>query len=69
MNYLPLLWVAWIAFNGNAVDVEGLVFKLTVTPRLILDGIIWALAIGLIGASLPALRASRMPVVAALRAT
>lgn len=60
--------VAWFAFNGNAVDVQGLVFKLTVTPRLVVDGIIWALAIGLIGASLPALRAARMPVVAALRA-
>ena len=61
--------IAWLAFNGNAVDVQGLVFKLTVTPRLILDGILWAVAIGLIGASLPALRAARMPVVAALRAS
>ncbi|MGH8218790.1 MAG: ABC transporter permease [Steroidobacteraceae bacterium] len=61
--------IAWLAFNGNGVDVQGLVFKLTVTPRLILDGITWALAIGLIGGSLPALRAARMPVVAALRAS
>jgi putative ABC transport system permease protein len=61
--------VAWAAFNGNAVDVQGLVFKLTVTPELIVNGILWALAIGLIGGSLPALRAARMPVATALRAS
>ena len=61
--------IAWAAFNGNAVDVQGLVFKLTVTPDLIVNGICWALAIGLIGGSLPAVRAARMPVATALRAT
>ncbi len=61
--------LAWIAFNGNAVDVQGLVFKLTVTSKLVVNGIIWAVAIGLIGASLPALRAARVPVATALRAS
>jgi putative ABC transport system permease protein len=62
-------FIAWIAFNGNSVDVQGLVFKLTVTPHLVLNGIIWALTIGLIGASLPAMRAARTSVTTALRAT
>jgi len=61
--------VAWLLFNGNVVDVSGLIFKLTVTPHLLVISILWALAIGLIGGSLPALRAARQPVAAALRAT
>lgn len=61
--------IAWVLFNGNVVDVAGLIFKLTVTPRLLMISIFWALTIGLIGASLPALRAARLPVATALRAT
>jgi putative ABC transport system permease protein len=61
--------VAWVLFNGNVVDVAGLIFKLTVTPKLLGISIFWALAIGLIGASLPAMRAARLPVATALRAT
>lgn len=61
--------IAWVLFNGNVVDVAGLIFKLTVTPHLLLVSILWALTIGLIGASLPALRAARSPVATALRAT
>ena len=60
--------VAWVLFNGNVVDVAGLIFKLTVTPHLLQISIFWALAIGLIGGSLPALRAARLPVATALRA-
>ena len=62
-------FVAWVVFNGNVVDVAGLIFKLTVTPHLLAISIFWALAIGLIGGSLPALRAARLPVATALRAT
>ena len=61
--------IAWVLFNGNVVDVAGLIFKLTVTPRLLIISIVWALVIGLIGGSLPALRAARSPVATALRAT
>jgi putative ABC transport system permease protein len=61
--------VAWILFNGNVVDVAGLIFKLTVTPHLLVISIAWALAIGLIGGSLPAMRAARLEVATALRAT
>jgi putative ABC transport system permease protein len=61
--------VAWVLFNGNVVDVAGLIFKLTVTPHLLAVSIAWALVLGLIGASLPALRAARLPVATALQAT
>jgi putative ABC transport system permease protein len=61
--------IAWVMFNGNVVDVAGLIFKLTVTPHLLIVSIFWALIIGLIGGSLPALRAARLPIATALRAT
>jgi putative ABC transport system permease protein len=61
--------IAWVLFNGNVVDVAGLIFKLTVTPHLLVVAVSWALAIGLIGATLPALRAAQRPVATALRAT
>ena len=44
-------------------------FHMAVTPSLVLLGSGWALCIGLIASLLPALRASRVPVTVALRAT
>ena len=66
--------LAWFFFNGNAVSTLGgnftqVVFKLTITPGLILLGVIWACLIGLIGGLFPAIRAARLPVAIALRAT
>lgn len=60
-------------FNGNVVNTLGanfsqVVFRLEVDPDLIVLGLVWALAIGLLGGLLPALRAARMPIVDALRA-
>jgi putative ABC transport system permease protein len=39
-----------------------------VTPALIVTGILWACAIGILGGMFPALRAARLPVAQALRA-
>jgi len=61
--------VAWLFFHGMAVSPFGFSFKLDVTPRLAEIGIAWALSMGLIGGLLPALRAARVPVTTALRAT
>lgn len=61
--------IAWLLFNGNFVNSGALLFKLSVTPYLVAVGIAWGLLIGLIGGSLPALRASRLPIAAALRAS
>jgi putative ABC transport system permease protein len=60
--------LAWIFFNGMSASPFGFSFELSVTPRLALLGIVWALAMGLIGGVLPALRAARVPVTTALRA-
>ncbi len=61
--------IAWLLFNGNVVSPAGLIFKLSVTPHVVWVAVVWSLVIGLIGASLPALRAARVPVATALRAT
>jgi putative ABC transport system permease protein len=66
--------LAWLFFNGNAVSTLGgnftqVVFRLTVTPDLIALGIIWACFIGIIGGLFPAIRAARLPVATALRAS
>ena len=65
--------LAWLFFNGNAVSTLGanfsqVVFRLTVTPALILIGLWLALFIGLLGGLFPAIRSARLPVVDALRA-
>ncbi len=61
--------IAWMLFDGHVVSTQGLVLKLDVTPQLLVVSILWALVIGLLGASLPALRAARLQVAVALRAT
>ncbi|MDR3418587.1 MAG: ABC transporter permease [Nevskia sp.] len=64
---------AWLMFNGNTVNTLGanftqVVFHLTVTPHLLLSGIVWACVIGALGGLFPAIRAARQPVATALRA-
>jgi putative ABC transport system permease protein len=61
--------LAWALFHRMAVSPFGFSFQLDVTPTLAVIGIVWALAIGLVGGLLPAVRAARVPVTTALRAT
>ncbi len=61
--------VAWVLFNGNAAHIASLTFPLAVTPGLVVLGIIWSLVIGLVGGLAPSIRAARLPVATALRAT
>jgi putative ABC transport system permease protein len=65
--------LAWAFFNGNVVSTLGsnftqVVFRLTVSPSLVVLGVIWACVIGLVGGLFPAIRAARLPVATALRA-
>ena len=61
--------LAWLFFNGLSASPFGYSFQLDVTPPLVLIGVIWALIMGFIGGILPAVRAARVPVTTALRAT
>ncbi len=60
---------AWLLFNGLSASPFGFSFQLAVTPPLAVIGVEWALAMGLAGGLLPALRAAGMPITRALRAT
>jgi len=66
--------LAYLAFNGfhtatmNWQSFSQVTFAFTVTPLLLVQGVIWASVIGLIGGLFPAIRAARMPIANALRA-
>jgi putative ABC transport system permease protein len=67
-------FLAWIFFNGNSVSTLGgnftqIVFPLKVSSGLLVLGVVWAVAIGVIGGLFPAIRAARLPIATALRAT
>ena len=61
--------VAWLLFNNHNIAMAGISFSMDVTPGLVVVGLVWSLMIGLIGGFAPAIRAARLPVATALRAT
>ena len=64
---------AYLAFDGfqtstmNWQSFSQVAFAFRVTPQLFLTGMVYALAIVLIGGLLPAIRAARLPIYRALR--
>ncbi len=61
--------LAWLFFHGTQVSPAGASFQLVITWQLALLGVTWALIMGLLGGLAPALRAGRVMVATALRAT
>ena len=65
--------IAWLMFDGatvstlNNASFSQVAFDFAVSPALVLRGILIALLLGLVGGLLPAWRAARLPVTAALR--
>ncbi len=60
----------WNGYTTATMGMETfseIVFEFSVTPKLVLEGLIFAVTVGLIGTLLPALRAARLPVIAALK--
>lgn len=59
--------------NGYAVGTLNFstfsesVFEFRITPGLMLEGVLFSVVVGILGTLLPALRASRLPVIAALK--
>ena len=64
--------IAWLLFSGDSISIGGsdgtLIAKLAITPSTLVTGLLWAGAVGLIGALFPAIRAARLPLATALRA-
>jgi len=60
---------AWLFFNGNVVVSDYYIYSMVVRPALLVLGVAWAVAIGMIGGLFPAIRAARQPIATALRAT
>jgi putative ABC transport system permease protein len=64
---------AYLAFDGygaatmNFQTFSQIAFAFAVTPKLLLNAIILAAMIGLLGGLFPAIRAARLPIAAALR--
>ncbi len=64
---------AYVAFNGyqtstiNFQTFSQVAFAFRVTPALLSLGLVYALAMGLIGGLMPAIRAARLPISSALR--
>jgi len=64
---------AYLAFDGygaatmNFQTWSQVAFAFAVTPKLLLNAIVLAAIIGLLGGILPAIRAARLPIAAALR--
>jgi putative ABC transport system permease protein len=65
--------VSYVAFNGvrastmNFATFSQLTFAFTVTPPLLVQGLIYALILGFIGGLLPSLRAAKLPITTGLR--
>jgi putative ABC transport system permease protein len=66
---------AYFAFDGfkaatiNWQTFSQIAFAFAVTPPLLVNAIIWAAVIGLMGGFFPAIRAARLPIASALRET
>jgi putative ABC transport system permease protein len=66
--------IAYIAFNGtetstmNWSSFSQISFAFAVTPRLMLQGVVYGLLLAFVGGVFPALRAARLPIVSGLRA-
>ena len=64
---------AYLAFNGyeaatlNYQTFSQVAFAFAVTPVLVMEGVLYAAAIGFWGGLFPALRAARLPIASALR--
>jgi putative ABC transport system permease protein len=65
--------IAYFSFNGlqastlNFASFSQITFAFTVTPALAVQGLVYALILGLFGGLFPSIRAARQPIVRGLR--
>jgi putative ABC transport system permease protein len=64
---------AYFAFDGfkastiNWQTFSQIAFAFTVTPMLLVEGVLIAVSVGFLGGLFPAMRAARLPIAMALR--
>jgi putative ABC transport system permease protein len=65
--------ISYFGFNGlrastmNFATFSQITFAFTVTPQILVTGLLYALALAFIGGLLPSLRAARLPITTGLR--
>lgn len=64
---LAFHWNGYTTATMGFETFSEIVFEFSVTPLLVAKGLIFAVVVGLIGTALPAIRAARLPVIAALK--
>jgi putative ABC transport system permease protein len=64
---IAFYWNGYTTATMGMETFSEIVFEFSVTPKLVLDGLIFAVTVGLIGTLLPAIRAARLPIIAALK--
>jgi putative ABC transport system permease protein len=64
-TYLTTAGIAFGTFSSDTFSES--VFELKITARLVAEGMVFSVAVGLLGSLLPSLRAARIPVISALK--
>lgn len=64
---LAFYWNGYTTATLGLETFSEIVFQFTVTPLLVAEGLGFAVIVGLVGTLLPAIRASRLPVIDALK--
>ncbi|MHB9009695.1 MAG: ABC transporter permease, partial [Limisphaerales bacterium] len=64
---LSLLMNGYAVGTLNFQTFSETVFEFRITPALLLRGVLFSILVGLLGTLLPAIRASRLPVISALK--
>lgn len=64
---LAFRWNGYTTATMGFETFSEIVFQFAVTPKLVAEGLVFAVVVGIIGTLLPAIRASRLPVIDALK--
>jgi putative ABC transport system permease protein len=64
---LAFYWNGYTTATMGWETFSEIVFQFSVTPRLVAEGLLFAVMVGVIGTLFPAIRAARLPVIAALK--
>jgi len=64
---IAFYWNGYTTATMGFETFSEIVFQFSVTPKLVVEGLVFAVVVGLIGTLFPAIRASRLPVIEALK--